>query len=700
MNEQDKQEYLRKYKAAKEIGIPFFPDAIFKDAVVTLILFLILVGAAFFIGAPLEARADPADTSYTPKPEWYFLFLFQMLKYFPGKLEVIGVIVIPTIALLLLLGLPFIDRSPKRYFRSRPIVISLSAFAVIGMIGFTIVAIREAPPPAEIQVGDPTALLYTENCAPCHGSFFSVPSSVNLRQVIAQGSHDAMPAWGADLTSDEIDALTGFILSPSGSAEFFENCGACHTAPDLIASDPLALIGALAEGPNYPPHEAQEVPEWTKIFSVEERTELLNFLVAPDGQRLFSLNCSSCHGRAVAFAGDELDLRSTIRLGGLHLEMPPWREALSSVDLDQLAAYVVDPSSTASGKLLFENYCFACHGDRVPSSTNITEAREIIASGGAHETMPIWGEVLTEEQLSALIEYTLTTSRGAPVQLGQRLFSQNCTVCHGDFGEGGINPTRTDDIIAPISSSQYLKTRDDFTLRAIISQGQPNIGMSPFGVANGGPLDDDEIDAIIAFMRTWEANPPVEFPPEVAAGANAASGSEIFAEVCAQCHGQDGEGDIGPVLFGEDFKSRYNDRQLFDDISLGHKASAMIPWGEILTSDQIAQIVDAIRKLDSAYTPPDPGTISYSQDIVPIFNANCSFCHGTMGGWDASTYDNVIQSGAHGPSVIPGDIEASLLAQLVLGSSADGNLMPPGGKLLESEIQQILDWITIGAPNN
>ena len=92
---------------------PFFPDILFKDAVVSLIIFITLVGLAYFIGAPLEPRADPADTTYTPRPEWYFLFLFQLLKYFPGSLEVIGVFIIPSIAVIVLIVLPLIDRSTK-----------------------------------------------------------------------------------------------------------------------------------------------------------------------------------------------------------------------------------------------------------------------------------------------------------------------------------------------------------------------------------------------------------------------------------------------------------------------------------------------------------------------------------------------------------------------------------------------------------
>src|SRR4030066_1420652 len=115
MKEKEKQDYLEQYQKAKEKGLPFFPNILFKDAVISLLVFLILVALAYFLGTPLEARADPADTFYTPRPEWYFLFLFQLLKYFPGNLEVIGVVVLPTLAVLLLFALPLIDRSAKRH---------------------------------------------------------------------------------------------------------------------------------------------------------------------------------------------------------------------------------------------------------------------------------------------------------------------------------------------------------------------------------------------------------------------------------------------------------------------------------------------------------------------------------------------------------------------------------------------------------
>ena len=108
MNEQEQNEYLEEYKEAKEKGKPFFPDILFKDAVVSLIIFLILIALAYFIGVPTDPRADPGDTTYTPRPEWYFLFLFQLLKYIPPQIEVVGTFLIPTLAILFLfILLPF-----------------------------------------------------------------------------------------------------------------------------------------------------------------------------------------------------------------------------------------------------------------------------------------------------------------------------------------------------------------------------------------------------------------------------------------------------------------------------------------------------------------------------------------------------------------------------------------------------------------
>ena len=700
MNEKEKQEYLEQYGSDKKRGEPFFPDALVKDALVSLGVFIFLVALAYFLGAPLEARADPSDTSYTPRPEWYFLFLFQLLKRFPGNLEVVGVIVLPTLVLIALLLLPFLDRSGKRHFRNRPVVSGLTLAVVLAVAGLSVQAVRETPPPAAPQQGDVAATLYSQNCASCHGPSAAVPPGTDLHRVIAEGRHEGMPAWSGDLTSDQIDALAGFILSPRGSQLFAQNCGACHDVEELVAGDPLQSRQALEGGPNFAPHADAQVPDFSTTLSTTDRTALLNFLAAPDGQRLFALNCSPCHGQAVSFSGTEEQLRPLIAQGGLHLEMPSWRASLSPQDLEILARYVVDPSSTPEGSALFVQYCADCHGERVPRASGLAEARQIISAGGAHVTMPIWGDILTAEQLNALVLYTLQAARGAPTELGQQLFAQNCASCHGNFGEGGPNPTRAGDVIAPISSREYLGTRDDATLRAIISEGQPDFGMSPFATTDGGPLDDQEIDAIVAFLRSWESDPPVEVPPEVVTGPVPLHAAEIFRDICARCHGPEGEGGLGPALLGLDFEARYDDQELFDVISLGHEATPMIAWGEILTSEQIRELVTYVRGLQA----PPPGTqaagASFARDVLPILQANCAQCHGSLGGWDSSTYSAVMTSGLHGPSVVPGDPEGSLLAQKILGTQSEGFIMPPSGGMADDLIQVIIDWIEAGAPDN
>lgn len=706
MNEEDKQSYLARYREAKEKGVPFFPDVIFKDVVVSFVVFVILAALAYFVGVPTEARANPADATYTPRPEWYFLFLFQLLKYFPGNLEVIGVTVIPTLAIVLLFALPFIDRSPKRHFLNRRWA-SLSAAAVVAGIGaLTVLAVREAPPPLAARAVDKAASLYSNNCSNCHGPSIDVPPGTDLHQLIARGKHEGMPAWGGDLSTDEIDALAGFILSPRGSALYTAQCGACHESSVLAAGNPLELQRILDQGPDYLPHKSVTVPKWSETLSTAERNALLNYLAAPDGQRLFAVDCAGCHGRGVVFAGDEKALRELIGKGGQHLDMPAWRGTLSETDLDTLAVYVIDPAATPAGKTLFAQHCSACHGDAVPSAPDKESARKIIGSGGGHVTMPVWGKVLTSEQLDALVSYTLAASKGTGAAMGAQLFAGNCAGCHGQFGEGGPNPTRPGDIIVPISSAEFLKTRDDVTLRAIVSQGQPNFGMSPFGASYGGPLSDDEIDAIVAFLRSWEANPPVVLPTEVAAGQAALTGTQIYADVCSRCHGEKGEGGIGPAFRDPAFQARYTDQGLFDAISQGREATPMLAWGEILTSDQIEQLVHFIRTLQAGTAEPS-GTPSgppiFSGQVLPLLQAKCSVCHGPdakFGGWDASTYESVTNTGDHGPVAVPGDPAGSLLAQKILGTQTEGTIMPPAGQMPDHETQLIVDWIAAGAPNN
>ena len=221
--------------------------------------------------------------------------------------------------------------------------------------------------------------------------------------------------------------------------------------------------------------------------------------------------------------------------------------------------------------------------------------------------------------------------------------------------------------------------------------------MSPFSTSFGGPLDDSDIDAIVDFLRSWEADPPVELPPEIPVRSIELEASAVYSELCAQCHGPEGKGTLGPSLAAVEFQSSITDQELFDSINLGHSATAMIGWGEVLNSDQIQQMVTFIRGLSEAPAAERVGSPSFGADVLPILAKECVLCHGVAGGWDASSYEAVMTTGDNSPVVLPGDAEGSLLAHKLLGTQEQGAIMPPSGALSSSQIQIILDWISAGA---
>jgi mono/diheme cytochrome c family protein len=177
MTEDQKRLIREKYLEAKQWGEKFFPDTIYKDLLVSFAVFLLLIGLATFVGVAVEPKADPSDTTYVPRPEWYFLFLFEMLKFFPGNLEWVGTAVLPGLAVTLLFVLPFLDRNPSRHWRRRKLAIGIMSVVVVGMVALTIRAVVTTPPHAEgaaVAATLPEKIaaggdLYAVQCVECHG---------------------------------------------------------------------------------------------------------------------------------------------------------------------------------------------------------------------------------------------------------------------------------------------------------------------------------------------------------------------------------------------------------------------------------------------------------------------------------------------------------------------------------------------------
>jgi ubiquinol-cytochrome c reductase cytochrome b subunit len=206
----------------------FYPGQVFKDTVAVFIAFAILFTLAIAAKVPLERLADPTDTSYIPRPEWYFLFLFQMLKVFEGPLEVVGTVILPTLAILALLLTPFIDRGKVVRVTKRATAFGIVAFAALGWGGLTAAAISSTPPQtaaALIDFSGPTEWMQLtpvelsgigvyrkEGCATCHtiGGEAGSKSGPDLLNVARK--HDA--AWMIDHFKHPANVVPGSSMPP------------------------------------------------------------------------------------------------------------------------------------------------------------------------------------------------------------------------------------------------------------------------------------------------------------------------------------------------------------------------------------------------------------------------------------------------------------------------------------------------------
>jgi len=177
VNPEQEKEYLENYKKSKAGGYKFYPDIIYKDLVISFAIFLLLVLLAIFLGVKAEPPADPSDSSYIPRPEWYFLFLFQLLEFIPGKLEWVGTFLIPTLGVLALFLLPFFDRNPSRHWKRRKVAVIVMSGIVLGMLGLTIMAVVTTPPQEEAALATTLSEqillgqdVYSLQCVECHGA--------------------------------------------------------------------------------------------------------------------------------------------------------------------------------------------------------------------------------------------------------------------------------------------------------------------------------------------------------------------------------------------------------------------------------------------------------------------------------------------------------------------------------------------------
>jgi len=139
MNQAEKEEYLREYSILKNAGKPFFPYAVAKDSLMAVIVMAVIIFLAIVLGAELGPKANPTTTTYVPRPDWYFFFLFEVLRVMKNvpKFTDMATIGVPTICMILLFLLPFYDRSPERRIERRPVALAAGLATIFAMAYLT-----------------------------------------------------------------------------------------------------------------------------------------------------------------------------------------------------------------------------------------------------------------------------------------------------------------------------------------------------------------------------------------------------------------------------------------------------------------------------------------------------------------------------------------------------------------------------------
>lgn len=311
-------------------------------------------------------------------------------------------------------------------------------------------------------------------------------------------------------------------------------------------------------------------------------------------------------------------------------------------------------SAELSGAEMYTRVCARCHGAEgeggVGPALNArdflnqvseTELRETIIRGRGASEMLAWGDLglLTERQVDDLVamirgwESTAPETAMPPApppasallgdpEVGETLFAQLCSGCHGLGGE------------VPVAGELVLREAVAGLQDAEIAQRvrDGGGGMPPFH----GLLSSDDINDLLALMRSWRAGPQLE-PTAVEL-----SGEEVFARVCARCHGKKGEGGIGPPLNSKEFLQANDDETIRQWIQRGTLGTSMLSWGDLglLSDAQIDELVAYIRAWEpeapvtgggpTAKRPPSAadGDPAHGQQLFAQF---CSGCHGLDG---------------------------------------------------------------------
>lgn len=215
----------------------FYPDQIFMDTAIAFIVFLVIMAMAWYMPAPLLAKADPNNASFIPAPAWYFYALYGILRIAPASLTLVATVILPGVFALVLLLLPWIDRNPSRALNKR--------WFMLGVTTVTIIAI------VWLSVFTSDAIAKEQKLSPA-----------GQTPVLGMGAPPSTPAPLSGTTAGTTTTTATVATAPDGASVYSTNCISCHSAngqglpgtfPPLagnpeVTGDPVAVIRILKHG--------------------------------------------------------------------------------------------------------------------------------------------------------------------------------------------------------------------------------------------------------------------------------------------------------------------------------------------------------------------------------------------------------------------------------------------------------------------
>ena len=204
---------------------PFWPDQVFKDAVTGTAVFFLLIVLTVFLPPAYTGLADPLDTSYIPQPEWNFLFLYEALKYFEGKLEPVGVVGVPMVLVLILVLMPFIDRNPERDPLKRPLA---TAVALVLVALILALSVKGCLNPVFGRV--PAEQKGVSRDKPSEVNLVKETLSAKASEAVEPGEAAAEKHEHMDLEKNGQPGPAAYIIGSvdRGAAAFAKHCSSCH----------------------------------------------------------------------------------------------------------------------------------------------------------------------------------------------------------------------------------------------------------------------------------------------------------------------------------------------------------------------------------------------------------------------------------------------------------------------------------------